>query len=507
MDEGALSILLVEDNALDAELSLEYLRNAGLTFKAERAETREAYQAAIRAKCPDLILADYSLPNFDGLTALSIALQECPDTPFIFVSGVMGEEVAADSLKQGATDFVLKQRLGRLVPAVKRALAEASERRDRKKAEEALRQSEERLRLALSTARLGIWELDLSNYHLECSPTCKSNFGLAPEAEFTYNDAWTAILPEDREQVRVRLEQAIATRSNYQAEYRIRWPDGSIHWALANARVIEGVGDEPLRMSGVTLDITGRKQAEEDLRRQTRELRAANADLAQFAYAASHDLQEPLRTVSIFSKLLAKKYKGRLDTEADEFLEYLESAAQHMSALLRDLLTYTRVPADERAFEWIDLNAVLRRTLYLSRTVIEETMAVSTQDPLPCIFGNDAQLGLVFQNLISNALKYRNSRRPEVHVGVQRDQDNWVITVNDNGIGFDQAYAEQIFGLFKRLHKREYSGTGLGLAITKRIVESHGGRIWATSQPGVGSSFCFTIPVAADKSTPAPDGH
>ena len=172
MEEGALSILLVEDNALDAELSLEYLRNGGLTFKAERTETREAYQAAVRAKCPDLILADYSLPNFDGLTALSIALQECPDTPFIFVSGVMGEEVAADSLKQGATDFVLKQRLGRLVPAVKRALAEARERRDRKKAEEALRQSEERLRLALSTARLGIWELNLSNYRLECYRQC-----------------------------------------------------------------------------------------------------------------------------------------------------------------------------------------------------------------------------------------------------------------------------------------------------------------------------------------------
>ena len=115
-------------------------------------------------------------------------------------------------------------------------------------------------------------------------------------------------------------------------------------------------------------------------------------------------------------------------------------------------------------------------------------------------------VGLVFQNLISNALKYRNSRRPEVHVGVQREQENWVITVKDNGIGFDQAYAEQIFGLFKRLHKREYSGTGLGLAITKRIVESHGGRIWATSQPGVGSSFCFTIPVAPDESTPAPEG-
>jgi PAS domain S-box-containing protein len=501
---GVLSLLLVEDNPLDAELSLEYLRNAGLNFTVHRTETREAFTAALQTTCPDLILADYSLPSFDGLTALSIALQECPDTPFIFVSGVMGEEVAADSLKHGATDFVLKQRLGRLVPAVKRALAETTERRDRKKAEEALRHSEERLRLALSTARLGVWELDLTSYQLDCSHTCKSNFGVSPEAEFTYGDLWNSILPEDREQVRSRVQQAIATRSNYQTEYRIRWPDGSIHWVLTNARVIEGRGDEPMRMAGVTLDITGRKQAEEDLRRQTRELKAANADLAQFAYAASHDLQEPLRTVSIFSKLLAKKYKGRLDAEADEFLEYLESAAQHMSALLGDLLTYTRVPADERAFQWTDLNAVLQRTLYLFRTVVEENNAYITQDELPCVFGNDAQLGLVFQNLISNALKYRNSRPPEIHVGVERQQEDWVITVQDNGIGFDQAYAEQIFGLFKRLHKREYSGTGLGLAITKRIIESHGGRIWAKSQPGVGSCFSFTIPVAPDDAKPQP---
>ena len=220
-----------------------------------------------------------------------------------------------------------------------------------------------------------------------------------------------------------------------------------------------------------------------------------NADLQQFAYAASHDLQEPLRTISLFSKLLSTRYKGALDSQADEYLAYIESAARHMSALLEDLLLYARIPAQERGLQRVDLGSVVDETVFLFQATLDETKSTVTRDALPVVPGNAGQLALVFQNLISNALKYRRAEPPHVHIGAARERDYWIFSVKDNGIGFEQTYAEQIFGLFKRLNNRDFPGTGLGLAICKRIVEGYGGRIWAQSMPQTGSTFYFSIPV------------
>ncbi|HMF77816.1 MAG TPA: ATP-binding protein [Bryobacteraceae bacterium] len=219
-----------------------------------------------------------------------------------------------------------------------------------------------------------------------------------------------------------------------------------------------------------------------------------NADLEQFAYAASHDLQEPLRTISLFSKLLSTRYRSALDVQADEYLTFIESAAQHMGALLEDLSTYTQLPVQPKDFEHVDLNQVLDHTVGLFQSAIKESQGAVTSGNLPAVMGAGSHLGLVFQQLIGNALKYHGSDPPIVHVDAAQMEGQWVISVKDNGIGFPQQYAKQVFGLFKRLNKRDFPGTGLGLAICKRIVEVHGGRMWADSQENLGSTFYFTIP-------------
>jgi len=502
-----ISILLVEDSILDADLTLEHLTRAGIEFQVRRVETRSAFLSAIHEAPPDLILCDYALPDFDGVSALSLAQEHCADTPFLFVSGAIGEEQAIDSLKRGATDYVFKHRLDRLAPAVRRALSESRERCERKKAENALRKSEERLRLALNAAGLGAWELDLSAGSMECSPTCLLNLGLTASDLVTYQTLRQLVHPEDRPSFDCTLEAAAARLDSFQLEHRIVRPDSSVRWMITSGRGIRDNGS-PARIIGVNMDITERKQFEVDLAKQARELSSLNTDLQQFAYAASHDLQEPLRMVSCFTQLLAKRYRTGFDEQAQEFFDYIETATRRMSDLLSDLLAYTHVPTLQRTFGPVEMNDVLDQVLRLCSISMEETGASITAEPLPCIRGDASQLGQVMQNLIANALKYRGSRPPSIHIQAEQKGESWLFSVRDNGIGFEQKYAVQIFGLFKRLHKDRYPGTGLGLAICKRIIERHGGQIWAESSPDSGSTFYFSIPAVpceigvAEQTTP-----
>jgi signal transduction histidine kinase len=227
------------------------------------------------------------------------------------------------------------------------------------------------------------------------------------------------------------------------------------------------------------------------------ELRRANQDLEQFAYSASHDLQEPLRSIKIYGELLTKRYSNRLDGQAFQFLDYLRTGASRMEMLVRDLLAYTQVSKLERPTEATDANAAFSNTLASLSGAITESDASVTSDPLPCLRVHKAHLEQLFQNLIGNAIKYLDPERtPVVHVSVKQENGRWVFSVRDNGLGIEPEYKEHIFGLFKRLHTGdEYSGTGLGLAICQRIVERYQGRIWVDSEPGQGSTFLFTLPV------------
>jgi hypothetical protein len=199
--------------------------------------------------------------------------------------------------------------------------------------------------------------------------------------------------------------------------------------------------------------------------------------------------------ITSYLKLLAKRYQGKLDTDANEFIKYAVDGADRMAHLIHDLLEYSRIRGTEKKVGSVDCEVIWERTILNLKPAIEETGALLTHDPLPTVMGDATQLGQVFQNLLGNALKFRSRAVPRVHVMAERRGTEWIFSVRDNGIGIDGQYAERIFNVFQRLHPQaEYPGTGVGLAICKRIVEGHGGRIWVASVPGAGATFCFTLP-------------
>lgn len=242
--------------------------------------------------------------------------------------------------------------------------------------------------------------------------------------------------------------------------------------------------------------VVERKLAEEVLALQTKELARSNADLEQFAYVASHDLQEPLRMVASFTQLLAKRYRGTLDADADEFIGYAVDGVRRMQNLINDLLDYSRVGIRGKEFVPTNSEAVLQAALTNLKLALEETNALVTHDPLPTVRADGMQLCQLFQNLIGNALKFQGPAPPRIHVSAQAADYECRFSVRENGIGIDPQHAERIFVIFQRLHgAAEYPGTGIGLAISKKIAERHGGRMWVESEPGKGATFFFTLPI------------
>lgn len=237
------------------------------------------------------------------------------------------------------------------------------------------------------------------------------------------------------------------------------------------------------------------KRTEKELEQKTLDLARSNAELEQFASAASHDLKEPLMAITIDLKLLKKRFEGKLDPEADKFIADTIDEAMRMQTLINDMLSYARLGTNGKPFVPTDCTAILKRSLANLRIPLEQNGAVITYDPLPEVMANPIQLLQLLQNLIGNAIKFRNEEKPRIHISAERKEKEWVFSLSDNGIGIPAEFSERIFEIFQRLHnKKEYPGTGIGLATCKKIVERHGGRIWVKSEPGKGSIFFFTIP-------------
>ena len=237
------------------------------------------------------------------------------------------------------------------------------------------------------------------------------------------------------------------------------------------------------------------QELEEKIKERTKELSHSNEELEQFAYVASHDLKEPLRMISSFTKLLEKEYKDKLSKEANEYIQFTVDGAKRMEELINDLLEYSKIGSQDKLFEDTNCEHLLDQTIKNLKITIEEKKAVITKDPLPIVKADAAQLIQLFQNLISNSIKYCKESPPRVHVSAKQDKENWIFSVKDNGIGIAPEHKERIFQMFQRLHTRqEYSGTGIGLASCKKIIERHRGNIWVESELGKGSTFYFTIP-------------
>ncbi len=366
--QSKLRALLVEDNALDAALVVRSLYKDGFDVAADVVQDEAAFTRSLRANRPEVVLADYNLPNWKGMEALKVLRSEGLDIPMILVSGALGDVTAVECIRQGATDYVLKENLARLPEVIRRALREKDER-------------------------------------------------------------------------------------------------------------------------------SLRHHVEEDLARKVDELARSNADLEQFAYVASHDLQEPLRMVTAYTQLLSERYRAKLDENADKYIGYASEGAQRMQVLIQDLLAFSRVGRNNAATGPVDCNAVMADVLQTLAPAIQESGAVVTHDALPVVWADRTQLAQVFQNLVGNAIKFRGKEPPVVSVQAEKTTHRWQFSVNDNGIGIAPEFAENIFVVFQRLHARtEYPGNGIGLAICKKIVERNGGKIWVESQPGSGSSFKFNLP-------------
>lgn len=264
-------------------------------------------------------------------------------------------------------------------------------------------------------------------------------------------------------------------------------------WYRCSDKAIQWVDGRNVRFE-IAADITELKTLEDQLKIKNEELELSNKELEQFAYVASHDLQEPLRMVASYTELLEEKYRGKLDAKADKYIGYAVDGAKRMQQLINDLLLISRVNTRGKPFEPVDLGQVVTIAIQFLRKNIDDKQARIQVDELPVVMGDDVQLLQLFQNLIGNAIKFHSTQKPVVKISARREHSEWIVSIQDNGIGIDPQFFDRIFIIFQRLHQREaHPGTGIGLAISKKIVERHGGRIWVESQPEKGSTFCFSI--------------
>ncbi len=375
--------------------------------------------------------------------------------------------------------------------------------------------------------------IDRQGYITYISPQVR-RYGYTPE-EIVNRHIGEFILEEDRERVLADFEHTMLTAEEFPTQFRFRDRSGAVWWIEEYSSVCTDESGAVTGIKGVLRDITDRKMAEEELQqirvylenlvqertaglvaaneRLSREiverkeqerrleeiaaaLRQSNQELERFAYVASHDLQEPIRAITSYAQLIARRYQGRLDPDADEFLQFIVDGGMRMQALVNDLLEYSRVSTQGKPLEPTESESALRHALDNLNQTIEDQGACITHDPLPRVMADNSQLVRLFQNLIDNAIKFRREdERPEIHISVRPSGTMVQFSVRDNGIGIDPEYRDKIFVMFQRLHTMEqYPGTGIGLAICKRIVERHGGRIWVESEPGKGSVFHFTLP-------------
>jgi PAS domain S-box-containing protein len=365
----------------------------------------------------------------------------------------------------------------------------------RRNAEEALRQSEERFRRTFELASSGLAHIGLDGRFLRVNKRLCEIFGYS-EAELCALTVRDLSHPEDRDLADAPRARVIAGEiDSARLEKRYFRKDGKLLWVAVAIAMERDADGRPLYAISVLDDITERKQAEAALREAHEDLKRSNSELEQFAYVASHDLQEPLRMVSSYTQLLGRRYAGKLDADAAEFMGYIVDGAARMKQLIEDLLAYSRVGMRAKELRPVELSAVLRRALANLKVALEEAGASVTHDALPPVPADEVQLAQVFQNLIGNALKFRSGAAPRIHVAVSENESRFEIAVRDNGIGIEPQYFERIFMLFQRLHnKGEYPGTGIGLAIVRKVIERHGGQIRVESKPGEGSAFIFTLP-------------
>ena len=498
-----LRILLLEDSARDAELVQEFLEADHFVCEVTCVQTRAEFMAALEDVGIDLILADYSLPSFDGLSALMLALSARPDLPFIFVSG-FGEEIAIEALTSGATDYVLKTRLSRLAPSVRRALREARERAERKKAEEALRRSEMYRAEAERLSHTGSFGWNASTGELYWSDGTYRIFDCEPTTKPTVQLVIDRTHPDDRIRHRQIIDRAATEGSDFTVEHRLLVPDGSVKYVQAVAHRLTGEHPDQFIFVGAITDITERKRAGEERER----LRQLEADLKQFnrvsmmgelTASLAHEIKQPM-TAAVMDANACMRWLRRdpLDaTEACGAASRMVAAVTRAAGIIDRVRSLYGSGASER--EAVDLNEILREmTVLLGDTADRHSVSIRTELGLglPPTTADRVQLQQVLMNLMLNGIEAMRETGGELTIASKRIEEGQLfVSVSDSGVGLPVDAADRIFDAF---FTTKPQGAGMGLSISRRIIESHGGRLWASPNAGRGAVFQFTLPGEAE---------
>jgi len=506
-----VKILLVDDTPENL-VSLE----AALDGLGEELVLARSGMEALRYLLEDdfaAILLDVKMPDMDGFQTAELirARKRSRHTPILFLTGYKSDEHLFRGYDLGAVDFLFKP----IVPEILRSKVAVFVELSRnttllRRQAEVLSKAELKFRSLLEAAPDAMiisseeGRISLVNSQVEFL------FGYRRE-EIVGQDI-RALVPDWNADGSLGqdVKQSLAGSPRELWAHRKSGGRFPVEISLSPLQTAEGLlvtsairdvterrrADEAIRELNATLEQRVAERTEE-LLRSNEALRQSNDDLNQFAYAASHDLQEPLRMVALYSQMLQRKFGDKLGPEADQFISYVVGGARRMEMLLKDLLAYSQTgSSNEGPAEPVEFLNVLRKVLLNLQASIEQNGAVITWDGLPTVQAHEIRLVQLMQNLVGNAIKYRGSEPPRIHVVAEGRGQEWLFSVRDNGIGIEPEYQQQIFGIFKRLHGQDYPGTGIGLAICQRIVESYGGRIWVESQRGQGSCFCFTLPPA-----------
>jgi signal transduction histidine kinase/DNA-binding response OmpR family regulator len=506
---SSISVLHLEDSDLDAEFVRVRLERSGLAVAVERVSDRKEFVARLQSQRYDLILSDYQVPTFEGLAALELARIHQPDTPFLFVSGAMGEELAVEALKQGATDYVLKDRLTRLPMAVERALAEARERAERRKAEEALRAAEERFAFVRRSSGVGFWYCDLPLDVLEWDERVKLHFHLPPDARVTIQTFYERLHPDDREPTRQAIEHSIAAHAPYDVDYRTVDPaSGAERWVRAIGRTFYAPDGTPARFDGVTIDVTAQKRAQAERERLLKaaqeardEAEMANRMKDEFLATLSHELRTPLNAIVGWTKILRSTKVDDEDREAG--LEVIDRNARAQAQLIEDLLDISRIISGKLTLDVqrVSLHEVIEGALAAvmpaadAKGVRVHKVLDSLAGP---ISGDPNRLQQAVWNLLTNAVKF-TPRGGKIQVLLERVNSHVEISVIDTGQGIHPDFLPHVFDRFRQADgstTRRHGGLGLGLSIVKQLVELHGGSVRVKSPgEGQGATFVLALPI------------
>ncbi|MEE8278934.1 MAG: ATP-binding protein [Thermoanaerobaculia bacterium] len=482
-------ILLIDDDPEDRALAALVLSSELPEARVQEIGNAAEFARALSTGRIDLIITDCELGWSDGLSVLEAVRESRPGIPVIALTAQRDPELAVDGMKAGFADFLIKSSKSFL--RLSKAAAEALEKADNIRL---AARSEPWLGTLLDRANVGVFRSTLDERLIESTPALLRLLGVDSARDLLEMDLPA---PYFRAEKRDVLLERLSEEGELQSrEVEVKRADGSPLWLNLTEVLLLDVEGE-IVIDVLVQDITHLKERQEELRRKITELERSNADLSQFASVASHQLQEPLRAVEKYGELLIEDYQRKLGPEGRELLEHLLDGAHRMEQLIDDLLALSRIDSEGKTFQACDINTTVERAIGNLRTAIEESGAEIRRRGLPTVLGDLGQLVQLWQNLLANAVRFRGKEVPRVEVSAERQRDDWIFSVRDNGTGFDPDEAKNVFNIFRRLHP-DLPGTGIGLTICRRIVERHGGRIWAESKPGKGSTFYFTIPIGGE---------